>query len=151
LAKLAALAEFAAGAGHEINNPLAVISGQAQYVLSRAARWLTPDARNAAGKSLQAIIAQTKRIHSLLRNLLQSARPTPRRPTWFDLGELVAEVALALGELAEQRHVRLEVRPSAPTRIRADREQTKTAITNVLRNGVEAAPTEGWTRIEMLE
>ena len=30
-AKLEALAEFAAGAGHEINNPLAVISGQAQY------------------------------------------------------------------------------------------------------------------------
>jgi signal transduction histidine kinase len=30
--KLAALAEFAAGAGHEINNPLAVISGQAQHL-----------------------------------------------------------------------------------------------------------------------
>src|SRR5207302_4414792 len=33
--KLAALAELAAGAGHEINNPLAVISGQAQYLLKR--------------------------------------------------------------------------------------------------------------------
>ena len=33
--KLSALAEFAAGAGHEINNPLAVISGQAQYVLKQ--------------------------------------------------------------------------------------------------------------------
>src|SRR5439155_18610594 len=31
--KLAAMAEFAAGAGHEINNPLAVISGQAQYLI----------------------------------------------------------------------------------------------------------------------
>src|SRR5262249_51914324 len=31
--KLTTLAEFAAGAGHEINNPLAVISGQAQYLL----------------------------------------------------------------------------------------------------------------------
>ena len=35
--KLTALAEFAAGAGHEINNPLAVISGQAQYLLNRCA------------------------------------------------------------------------------------------------------------------
>ena len=33
--KLSSLAEFAAGAGHEINNPLAVISGQAQYVLKQ--------------------------------------------------------------------------------------------------------------------
>ncbi len=37
--KLGALAEFAAGAGHEINNPLAVISGQAQYLLAHAADW----------------------------------------------------------------------------------------------------------------
>src|SRR5262249_58818530 len=35
--KLQALAEFAAGAGHEINNPLAVISGQAQYLLGHEA------------------------------------------------------------------------------------------------------------------
>ena len=35
--KLATLAEFAAGAGHEINNPLAVISGQAQYLLGHEA------------------------------------------------------------------------------------------------------------------
>ena len=28
--KLAALAEFAAGAGHEINNPLTVIAGRAE-------------------------------------------------------------------------------------------------------------------------
>src|SRR6202035_1576801 len=33
--KLAALAELAAGAGHEINNPLAVISGQAQYLIKQ--------------------------------------------------------------------------------------------------------------------
>src|SRR5205814_10211909 len=39
-AKLSALAEFAAGAGHEINNPLAVISGQAQYLL-RHSEWIT--------------------------------------------------------------------------------------------------------------
>ena len=35
-AKLAGLAEFAAGAGHEINNPLAIISGNAQLLLGKA-------------------------------------------------------------------------------------------------------------------
>ncbi len=33
--KLEAMAEFAAGAGHEINNPLAVISGRAQLFCAR--------------------------------------------------------------------------------------------------------------------
>src|SRR5207302_6472498 len=32
--KLSALAECAGGAGHEINHPLAVVSGRAQYLLS---------------------------------------------------------------------------------------------------------------------
>jgi signal transduction histidine kinase len=45
--KLAALAEFAAGAGHEINNPLAVISGQAQFLLNNRLRGQREPARMA--------------------------------------------------------------------------------------------------------
>jgi signal transduction histidine kinase len=49
--KLSALAEFAAGAGHEINNPLAVISGQAQYLLGQ-------EADPSRQKALQVVIQQ---------------------------------------------------------------------------------------------
>ena len=49
--KLAALAELAAGAGHEINNPLAVISGNAQRLFRTE-----PDSDR--GEALQAIIRQ---------------------------------------------------------------------------------------------
>src|SRR5262249_40958659 len=81
--KLRALAEFAAGAGHEINNPLAVISGQAQYLLGHLRKEpgvrsqelagspasLTPDscplASDAFRSSLETIIGQTQRIHQL--------------------------------------------------------------------------------------
>src|SRR5262249_42182331 len=66
--KLTALAEFAAGAGHEINNPLAVISGQAQYLLSHEA---DPDRQRA----LQTIINQVQRIHRLLVEVMHFARP----------------------------------------------------------------------------
>jgi signal transduction histidine kinase len=146
--KLAAMAEFAAGAGHEINNPLAVISGQAQYILGHAAKWFTADGVDGPRKSLQAIITQTKRIHSLLRDLMQFARPATPKPAWFDLAELMTETATALNELAEQRHVRLEVHPGpGKVRVYADREQVKTALTHLLRNGVEAAPAEGWARM----
>src|SRR5262249_38940961 len=58
-AKLTALAEFAAGAGHEINNPLAVISGQAQYILGHA-EWLEGDADGEMRKSLETVITQTR-------------------------------------------------------------------------------------------
>ncbi len=48
--KLAAMAEFAAGAGHEINNPLTVISGRAtvtaRRIRSRAATRVGVDQRS---------------------------------------------------------------------------------------------------------
>jgi signal transduction histidine kinase len=145
--KLAAMAEFAAGAGHEINNPLAVISGQAQYVLAHAGQWFSPEAGDAPRQSLQAVITHTKRIHNLLRDLMQFARPSPPRPDWFDLSEVLGETAAALRDLAEQRHVALEVQPGpGKVAVRADREQVKTALGHLLRNAVEAAPTGGWAR-----
>jgi signal transduction histidine kinase len=145
--KLAAMAEFAAGAGHEINNPLAVISGQAQYVLGHAARWFSAEAGDTPRKSLQTIIAQSNRIHGLLRDLMQFSRPPAPRPRWFDLAELLGESAAALRDLAEHRRVRLDIQAgTGRTRVHADRDQVKTALTNLVRNAVEAAPAEGWTR-----
>src|SRR5262249_35665563 len=75
--KLKGLAELAAGAGHEINNPLAVISGQAQYLLrqlkqeqltgaSEDAPPLPEPLRTNLQKSYQTIIGQTQRIHQVL-------------------------------------------------------------------------------------
>ena len=55
-AKLESLVEFAAGAGHEINNPLAAIVGRAQLLLKQEA---DPDRR----KSIVAIIAQADRAY----------------------------------------------------------------------------------------
>ena len=142
--KLGALAEFAAGAGHEINNPLAVISGQAQYLLGHGADWFQgePDRPR---KVLNTIIAQTQRVHSLLRDVMQFARPPVPRPSWFDLPSLLAETAASLSDLAQQRRVRIEV-GRTPDRLAAfaDAEQVRTALACLLRNAVEATPADGW-------
>ena len=149
--KLAALAELAAGAGHEINNPLAVISGQAQYLLAHGADWFQGDPERPR-KALNTIIGQTHRIHSLLRDLMQFARPAAPRPAWFDLPTLLAETASSLAELAEQRRVRIEI-GRKPDRLAAfaDAEQVRIALTCLLRNAVEAAPSDSWARIRLVE
>lgn len=138
--KLDALAEFAAGAGHEINNPLAVISGQAQYVLAHADEWFQGDPERPR-KALQTIIGQTHRVHGILRDVMQFARPAAPRPVWFDLPTLLAETAASLADLAEQRRVRIEI-GRTPDRLAAfaDVEQVRQALTCLLRNAVEAAP-----------
>lgn len=151
-AKLLGLAEFAAGASHEINNPLAVISGQAQYILGHEADWLAADRDGLANKALQAIITQAKRIHAILRDLMQFAKPAPPRASWFDLPTLLGEVVASLEEQALQKRLRVEV-VARPERLAvlADPEQLRSAVTCLLRNAVEAAPHEGWARLVVTE
>jgi signal transduction histidine kinase len=150
-AKLTALAELAAGAGHEINNPLAVISGQAQYLLGHP-DFFTAEGDAATRKALQTIVGQTKRIHGILRDLMQFARPAPPKPAVFDLPTLLGETVAGLAELAALKRVRLEVccRPERLA-VCADGEQVRTALACLLRNAVEASPADGWARLVLPE
>jgi signal transduction histidine kinase len=139
-AKLVGLAELAAGAGHEINNPLAVISGSAQRLLRSE-----PDPDRA--DALRTIVRQTQRITGILRELMQFARPGRPERRRFPVGELVAAVRDELAPLAAEREVRLELAAPAAVWLDADPKQLRTALTAVVRNGVEAAGSGGWVRL----
>jgi signal transduction histidine kinase len=141
--KLSALAEFAAGAGHEINNPLAVISGQAQYLLNH-------EPEPARQRALQTIIDQTQRIHQTLNEMMQFARPSPSQKQALNVLDLVQEVRTSLTDLAAQRRVQMTGEsPSSPIYLQADGRQLKTALTCLLRNAIEAAPAEGWAGVRL--
>jgi len=76
--KLDALAEFAAGAGHEINNPLAIIGGHAQRLLR--------EVENPEHRRLLAIIAaQVKRTYEMIADIRLFARPPKPEICRFDL------------------------------------------------------------------
>jgi two-component system, NtrC family, sensor kinase len=160
--KLAALAEFAAGAGHEINNPLAVISGQAQYLLKQLHVLDGPadeidnpveylaNLRGELAPSLQKIIGQTQRIHGILTELMQFARPAPPRVERVDAAEVIGETTLALTGFAQERQVRLRGEgPALPVSIHADPAQVRTALSALLRNAIEAAPAGGWACVRV--
>src|SRR6266545_639805 len=101
-AKLAALAELAAGAGHEINNPLAVISGNAQRLFRTE-----PDPERSA--ALQTIMRQSQRIAGIVRDLMQFARPPQPNPHRTAVADLLTAVRDELAPLAEERRVKLEL------------------------------------------
>lgn len=73
------MAEFAAGAGHELNNPLAIISGLAQNLLKRQS---DPGIRTACST----IIAQVGRAHEMIADVRAFARPPMPEPGTFDVG-----------------------------------------------------------------
>ncbi|MDY3556809.1 HAMP domain-containing sensor histidine kinase [Gemmata sp. JC717] len=143
-AKLRALAELAAGAGHEINNPLAVISGHAQRLYRTE-----PDPDR--GEALQSVIRQTQRITGIVRDLMQFARPSQPHPLRFAAADLLGQVRDELAPFATEKNVRIELTASAEAFVRADRAQIKHALAAVARNGIEAAGGGGWVRLSCTE
>jgi signal transduction histidine kinase len=143
-AKLAALAELAAGAGHEINNPLAIISGIAQRLFRTE-----PDVER--GESLQKIIGQTQRIAGILRDLMQFARPPQPNPQRVNAAETATAVRNNLQSLANDKKVRLELGAVPPDAyVRCDSTQLQHALVAIVRNGIEAAGAagpDGWVRL----
>ena len=128
------LAEFAAGAGHELNNPLAVIMGRAQLLLARAG-----DAES--GRSLRAIIAQAQRAHRILRDLMFVARPVEPRPRACQPDEVVRACLRDLADEAEARGVRLVQDAREPAALTwADPESLRQVADILVRNALESSP-----------
>jgi len=135
---VASLSEMAAGAAHEINNPLAIISGRAQQL---AATEEDPDRREA----LRTVIQQAVRISGIITELRLFAQPPAPNPQTADPAVLARRVARDLEPLAGQAAVRLHVdAPAGLPPIRVDLDQVASALTEVVRNAVEAcAPVGG--------
>ncbi len=101
--KLTALAEFAAGAGHEINNPLTVIAGRAQLFLQEETN---PERRRA----LALINAQAMRVYEMIADLRLFARPPQPELQQVALVELVDGLIAELAPLAAQEQISLDAR-----------------------------------------
>jgi signal transduction histidine kinase len=140
--KLAALAEFAAGAGHELNNPLAVIVGRAQLLLVH-------ETDPGAIRSLRAILTQAQRAHRILRDLMYVARPPELRPRFCQPEEIVRLCLRDVKAEAEARGIRLLIERDEPeAKVWADPDSLRHLAEILLRNALEATPKGGtihWT------
>ena len=140
------LAEFAAGAGHELNNPLAVIQGRAQLLLAKAADETTR-------LSLKAIIDQSLRAHRMLRDLIFIARPTDLRPRFCRPAEVVRAIHRELKEDLHRREIRFEVQ-ICPLAQRYETDQFdpdafRHMILSLVRNAMEASPRGGQIQVSL--
>jgi signal transduction histidine kinase len=102
--KLEAMAEFSAGAGHEINNPLTVIAGRAQLLLREEQ---DPERRRA----LALISAQAKRVHEMIADMMLFARPPQPEFAVIDLVGLVDQVIEEISPRAAREEITLRRTP----------------------------------------
>lgn len=140
-AKLAALAEMAAGAGHEINNPLAVISGRAQLLIAEET-----DPRRR--KSLETIVSQAQRIHRMIVDLMTFARPPAPDCKPLDIVEAIDRAAGAVKHEADEERISVTINaaPQLP-QVSGDVAQLAAAIECILRNSLEATPENGSVQV----
>ena len=135
---LASLGEMAAGAAHEMNNPLSVISGRAQLL---AAKITDAGMKNEAGL----IAAQAERLSQIITDMRDFAKPNSPRMDALDINALAAEAVQAATQRADQAgcaavSVRLE--PAAdPPALRADSRQIRNAVAEVIVNAMQATQT----------
>lgn len=136
--KLEAMAEFAAGAGHEINNPAATIVGRAGQLLRQET---DPERR----RHLATIGAQAYRIRDMIGDAMLFARPPrPERQTVVVEQAIADAVASLKARLAEKSlTVDVAALGAGATRISADPSQFQVLLCELLRNAIEASRPEG--------
>jgi signal transduction histidine kinase len=135
-AKLESLAEFAAGAGHEINNPVATITGRVQLLLPGEPH---PERRQA----LLTIGGQAHRIRDMIGDIMLFARPPRPHFSAGDLSQIVTDVAAKFHDEAAARQCRFVVTAPWPVPIWGDPVQIAIVVAGLIQNSLAAAKPEG--------
>src|SRR5205823_14578885 len=131
-AKLGALGQLVSGVAHELNNPLSVIIGYGQLLLSR-------ELPGPLRRPIELMVSQGDRMAKIVRNLLYFARQRPPERTSVDLQEVLEQtLALRLNQLAlSSIAVRREYAETLPA-IAADSHQLQQVFLNLLLNAEQA-------------
>lgn len=136
--RLAAAGELAAGAAHEIRNPLTAIRGFVQLLQNT----LEPGDRRREMTSI--IIDEVDRLDSIVKQLLMLSRPQVSQFGWVQLNELIDEVhALVYGEtMLKEIDLKCGYDLLLPP-IWADAYQLKQVFLNLIINAIQAMPGGG--------
>jgi signal transduction histidine kinase len=135
--KLEALAEFAAGAGHEMNNPLAVIAGRAQLLLRDET---DPERR----RELAVIHTQALRVVEMIGDLMLFARPPQPKLAPCDLAAVLKRIADEFTPRAADAGCTFTLRcDDAPLTVTADESQLTVAVRALCTNALEAVGKAG--------
>jgi signal transduction histidine kinase len=144
--KSAALLTLVAGLSHELNNPIGVILGYAQALLSRAPN-------SATARQLSAVERQARRCSQLVKAMLGLAANRPMALDSIPPAVLLRSVVADVGHEAAERGVRLYVDslPDDLPSLFISEESVREALGQLVKNALDATATGGTVSLSARE
>lgn len=147
-ASFEAQARFAADASHELRTPVAVISGETEFALSKDDR-----PREELQDSLRVIGDQSQRLRAIVDDLFFLARAdsgvSMLRPTPLYLRDLLEDSVRSVRSLASARGVTLHLAGDDEAPIMGDEGLLRRAISNILVNAIKYSRSGGDVTLQL--
>ncbi len=128
---MASVGELAAGAAHEMNNPLAVISGRSQLLAGQ----LTDSRHQHAAKL---IYEQAQRLSQIISDLMDFAKPVPPHPEPVAFSQLMNNALQQAKQGFDPADRTIELTAENAPAVLVDPGQTTDALAQVLLNALQA-------------
>ncbi len=137
--KLAAVGQLAAGAAHEINNPLFVIAGRTEMLLEEK-KYNVEETRN----SLKAIFEQSKRIRVIVDRLLEFSRKEKYEQKVIDINRALEAAVNLLSYQIKTENIKMTLKldPHSP-QATGNFGQLQEVFLNIMLNAAQAMKEKG--------
>jgi signal transduction histidine kinase len=145
--RLAALGQMAAGLAHEVKNPLGAIKGAAQLLSDPRDPRDHGRLGEAEHEFVGIILEEVERLDRVVGSVLDYARPSKGELGAVDLNAVVRRTVTVLAsDRAEDCEIVTELSEQVPP-VRADAEQLRQVLINLVRNAVQAMGGRGTVRV----
>lgn len=130
--KMTIMGQLAAGAAHEIRNPLTSIRSTIQFL----ERHITdPEEKQLAGN----LIGEVDRINEIIQGLLSFSKPVTPQTEITDLDQVIRQTLQLISNTANKKNIQISYSLNAEkSRIEADPQQLKQVFLNILINAIQA-------------
>lgn len=136
--RLATTGQLAAGAAHEIRNPLTSIRSTIQYLIPHLKK--NPELCEMATD----LLSEVDRINVIVEGMLSLARRSESRFETVDVREVIGQTARLVDSVARKAGIDVAVDvPPVACHVRGDPDQLKQVFLNVMVNAVQAMPHGG--------
>lgn len=143
--RLSIMGELAAGAAHEIRNPLTSIRSTIQFIM----KGITDQDHKELAADL---IEEVDRINEILQGLLSFARPNSPKNERVNIKLIIEQVIHLLATTAKKKKIEIEFNYHATaTEIYADPAQLKQVLLNIILNAIQAIEETGLVHIAVEE